>query len=139
MSLELSINRLATALESLVTILLEQAPEELKERVSQARAQETPEPPTGETAAAAVADGPRKTRGKAKAPAAAAPADPKPVEVTLDEIRELMKAVDRKFGRNELMDLLSRFGVTRLSDVDQGQYLLLKKALEKQLEGGSGE
>ena len=132
MSLELSIKHLAIAIESLVTILLEQAPEELKERVTRLAAQEAKE----EASASAAQDSkvvpiqPRKKAGKAKAAEPEAPAEENPNAVTISQVRELMKTVDRKYGRNVVMAILAKYEVTRLGDVDPGQYILLKRDLE---------
>jgi len=86
------------------------------------RSKKSEAPATGRGAAGeVVAEDPAKD-----APQAAAPSAPSPVasdpDVTLDDVRAALAALMNRKNMDAVTDLLARYGVTRVGELDAQQY-----------------
>lgn len=138
MSLEKEIARLTNALLAMNQILLHEAPQALKDQLAEVTES------AGEEEDAAEQPAPPKAKAKekekpAKKVATKKPAKPEVPDVTREELRDLLKQVDRECGRAEVMTILKEYDANSLGQVDVGQYLLLKRSLESALQAAADE
>ena len=99
-------------------------------------AEEEEEAPPPKTKAAPAAKGKAAPAAKAKA---APTAKAKGKAVTLVEVRDALREVSQKLGKDVAVGILGEFDCAKVSEVEEGDYAELVKACAEALEAGEEE
>ena len=99
-------------------------------------AEEEEEAPAPKTKAAPAAKGKAAPAAKGKAAPAA---KGKAKAVTLVEVRDALREVSQKLGKDVAVGILGEFDCAKVSEVEEGDYAELVKACNEALEAGEEE